>query len=461
MVLRIPWPGRGDAVNAGAKSVYVAVGGVVLAIIAVALFWTSPSQDKVAPARPDHMAHPLPNLPSIAVLPFEWTKPNSKKYNFAINIGESVTIALSRLPQVFVMDTRAGLSLVAPTPVEPGKAAEKLAVRYILQGGVEGPNEAGDDPVLRVALIDAIEGIYLWQDEIELDDQSYLDLRDEILEAVLESLKIEIAEKDLAHALRRDIGEQEIADYLRASRIDWSHFEARSNNRTIADSKTWIKRKPDQGALQVHLAWGYWAKLAHGWTYGQPGSYKRMADAAAAALSLGPDYPPAHGIQAVVKIWGGDTKGAFRACERAVALAPSNADIAFDCGLVYLLAGQYDTALAQTKRGFRLYPEPLIYRYDTLSEIHRVRGESKEMRKIDEWIVKHDTRPWLTVPARLRMAVADADSGDLDGAKKRLARIREIAPDISADIYRQNFRYRNKTVMEKFYATLKTLQTAP
>lgn len=442
-------------ITAGGKISLIAAGAAVLAVAAI--FFFLPAQNDVTPARADAMAHPLPEQPSIAMLPFGGKIAHAIKGDIGINVGESIAGVFSRLPQLFAIGTQASAFL---GEIAPGKAAEALAVRHILHGRVAEGAEKGDDPVLTVTLVDAVEGKYLWRDQIEIDDQDHLELRDEIVAAVLEGMEIQIPEEVLARASRPGIKDRKVTAFLRESRERWFEFEAAVNNRLIADAKTWSKKKPSNAALRVQLAWGYWAKLARGWTYGQSGGYKRMADAAAAALSIDPDYPPAHGVRAVVKIWGGDVGGAFKACDRAIALAPSDAGVAFDCGLVYLLAGRSDDALAQTRRGFRLYPQPPLFRYDALAEIHRVRGESGEMRKIDEMIIAQAGKPHLSVPAHLRLLVAEAEAGDMAAARKHLARAEEAAPDFPNELHRRLYRYRDKAIMDKFQTSLEAVRKA-
>jgi tetratricopeptide (TPR) repeat protein len=339
-------------------------------------------------------------------------------------------------------------------------------VRYVLTGRLQAVAEEQRDLVMKVTLIDTATGNYVGEFTFELEAKQtrglfFHDLGDRIFRAVLTSLDIEPGERLLQHALRRDIGRFGILNFIHDAEVTWSEFSEESNNRVIAEAKTRIKRRPQEVALHVLLAWGQWAKLANGWTHGLAGGYKRMADPAKRALEISPDYPPARSLQAVVNIWGGKTENAVTSCQEAKSLGPSDAHVAFDCGLVYLLAGQYEDALAETERGLRLHPDPPVFRRDVLAEIYRVSGRGEDMRRIDEQIIAGKTRPWQTVPAHLRLLVTEADAGNVEAARKRLARIREIAPETSLDIYRGRFRYRDPKVMAKFYATLDAVQNEP
>jgi adenylate cyclase len=459
-----PRPLRGAAIAAVAVAALIGLLG--------AWFWFSDADDRITAARADHMAFALPNKPSVLVMPFEWHQQagmgdfREQNADFAKNLSHNLITALSRLPGVFVMSNRTSLSFVQAEPTPAGVAAEMTGVRYVVTGSLEGQGKKLRNLVFKAALIDAVEGKFLWRDEIAVKSSQvrgafYQDLSDQLLAAVLEHMKIDVAQNVLAHAKRRDIVDQQIWGFLHNSEQSWWNFDEDSNHRVVAQTKTWIKRHPKQPALLTHLGWGQWTKRAYGWTHGLPGSYKRMADAAKQALAASPDYPPAHSLHAIIQLWGGKTDNALASCEKARLLGPSDAEIAFDCGLALLLSGQYEEALAETRRGFRLYPQPAVFRRDVLAEIHRVMGNLEGMRKIDEQIIKQDVREWQTVPAHLRLLVSEVEAGNLAAAKSRLQWIKRIAQNYSFDIYRGRFKYTDTTVMEKFYAALESAQNTP
>ena len=111
----------------------------------------------VEAADPEKMAFPLPEKPSIAVLPFTNMSEDPKQEYFSDGLSEEIITALSKVPNMFVIARNTTFTYKGK-PVKVKQVAEELGVRYVLEGSVR---TAGDRVRITAQLIDALKGDHL------------------------------------------------------------------------------------------------------------------------------------------------------------------------------------------------------------------------------------------------------------------------------------------------------------
>jgi adenylate cyclase len=119
-------------------------------------------------------AMPLPEKPSIAVLPFANRSTDPDHAFFADAMLEEVVAALTRFKSLFVIASGSSLSF-KDKAVTPEEAAGKLGVRYILQGSVR---RAGNRVRIAVSLVDAVERRQVWSRRFDDELDDIFDLQD-------------------------------------------------------------------------------------------------------------------------------------------------------------------------------------------------------------------------------------------------------------------------------------------
>jgi len=138
---------------------------VALVLVAAALtvwnfYFRAP---RIEPASVERMAFPLPDKPSIAVLPFVNMSDDPKQEYFSDGLTEEIITALSKIPKMFVI-ARNSTFTYKGKPVKVQQVAEELGVRYVLEGMVR---IAGDRMRITVQLIDAMTGNHLWAERYD------------------------------------------------------------------------------------------------------------------------------------------------------------------------------------------------------------------------------------------------------------------------------------------------------
>jgi len=130
---------------------------VVVVAGAVWYFLVRPFYPPIEPASVERMAFPLPEKPSIAVLPFDNLSGDPDQDYIADGITENIITALSKIPEMFVI-ARNSTFTYKGKPVKIRQVSEELGVRYVLEGSVQ---RAEDRLRITAQLIDALEGRHL------------------------------------------------------------------------------------------------------------------------------------------------------------------------------------------------------------------------------------------------------------------------------------------------------------
>jgi TolB-like protein/class 3 adenylate cyclase len=126
-------------------------------------------------------ALPLPDKPSIAVLPFENMSGDPEQEYFADGMVEDIITALSRFKSLFVIARHSSFTYKGKA-VDIKQVGRELGVRYVLEGSVR---KAGSRVRITGQLIDAATGAHLWADKFEGELQDVFDLQDNVATSVV------------------------------------------------------------------------------------------------------------------------------------------------------------------------------------------------------------------------------------------------------------------------------------
>jgi adenylate cyclase len=178
--------------------VAAAIIGLLTAVGGFAI-WFNQEKPEYEPASVDRMAFPLPDKPSIAVLPFLNYSDDAKLDFFASGLTEDLTVALARVPEMFVI-ARNSAAAYKGKPVDVKRVAEEQGVQYVLEGSVQ---KAGDKLRITVKLVNALNGRHLWADRFDRQGKDIFALQDEIVKHVIVALQVEISEGAVAQIASR------------------------------------------------------------------------------------------------------------------------------------------------------------------------------------------------------------------------------------------------------------------
>lgn len=153
--------------------------------------WLSSLRKAGIPERPQL---PLPDKPSIAVLPFVNMSDDRNQEYFSDGLTEEIITALSKTPQLFVIASNTTFTYKG-RPVKSKQVSEELGVQYVLEGSVR---RAGDGIRITAQLIDALKGQHLWSERYDRDLKDLFAVQDDITKRIITAVHVELADGEMA-----------------------------------------------------------------------------------------------------------------------------------------------------------------------------------------------------------------------------------------------------------------------
>jgi adenylate cyclase len=370
-------------------------------------------------------APPLPDKPSIAVLPFENMSGDPEQEYFADGMVEEIITALSRFKWLFVIARNSSFTFKGKA-VDVKEVGRRLGVRYVLEGSVR---KASGKVRITGQLIDAVSGTHIWADRFERDLTDVFALQDEVTVAVVSAIQPKLLQTEIAMAARRRPENLTAYDfYLRA--MPQFYLTTREG---VAEAIRLARR-----ALELDPRFGLVAALAGAchtrnvvWGYAVDPQFERNEAVRLLrwALSVDDGDPDTLAVAAVISAYMvGDSEIEIEMADRAVALNPNSYLAWHGRGWVYEVAGLPEEAIRSFERAIRMSPvDPMLHQ--TLSGMGYA---FIELGRFDEAIVagKRALRqnPSLVGVAYRCLASAFAHLGRDAEAREAAARLLEVDP---------------------------------
>jgi adenylate cyclase len=292
---------------------------------------------------------PLPDKPSIAVLPFANMSDPEQEY-FADGMVEEIITALSRIRWLFVIARNSSFTYKGQA-VDVKQVGRDLGVRYVLEGSVR---KAAGRVRITAQLIDAETGAHLWADRFDGSLDDVFDLQDKVALSVAGVIEPALQAAETARSAARPITDLTAYDlYLRALEILFPIAKER-----VFEALGLLER-----AIAIDLRYGpalSWAAMCHrrlaidGWA---EGNRCKAMDLARQALQVAQNDPRIlANVAFVLASFGEDIGAMIGLIDRALELNPSFAQGWYRSGVLRLWAGQPDLAIEHAETSLRLSP---------------------------------------------------------------------------------------------------------
>jgi TolB-like protein len=302
-------------------------------------------------------ALPLPDKPSIAVLPFANMSGDPEQEYFVDGMVEEIITALSQIHWLFVI-ARNSTFPYKERAVDVKQVGRELGVRYVLEGSVR---KAGQQVRITGQLIDALTGTHLWASRFDGSVEDIFELQDRVAVSVAGVIEPTLLAAEMRRSAARPTTDLSAYDlYLRAR----GALYPMTRERTL-DALGLLEQ-----AIAVDRHYGpalSWAAICHmhlvrdGWTEEPEISRRKASDLARQALQVGENDP---GILTnagfVLAYFGEDIGVMIGLVDRALALNPSFARGWHINGFLRLLAGQPDLAIEHLETSLRLSPRERV-----------------------------------------------------------------------------------------------------
>ena len=369
---------------------------------------------------------PLPNRPSIAVLPFQNMSGDTVQEYFADGIVDEITTALSRLRWLFVIARNSSFTYKGRA-IDVRQIGRELGVRYVLEGSVR---KAGNRVRITGELVDASTGTQLWSDRFEGELEDIFDLQDKVTAKVVGALapKLELAE--IERALRKPTESLDAYDYYLRGMGIYNQWNREASREALSLFKRAIEHDPKFASAYGMAARCYVQRKAGGWVTDRDQEIGETARLARRAAQLGKDDSVALGTAGFALAWvvGAVEEGATLV-ERALALNPNFAWGWGFSGWINVWLGKPEMANEHLACALRLSPhDPLSLTYQTAMACAQFfNGRYAEAWSWAETAMRD--RPDYTFPHCIA-AASGALAGRMTEAKKTMARLRELMPNL-------------------------------
>ncbi len=349
----------------------VAALAVVLVVAAGGLGWLRPWEPKLERASVARMAYPLPDQPSIAVLPFVNLSGDPEQAYFADGLTEDIITTLSKIPTLFVI-ARTSTFTYKDKPVKVQQVAEDLGVRFVLEGSVR---RTEGRVRVTVQLSDAISGNHLWAGRYDRDAKGFLALQDDITGTIVRVLRIELTEGEMVR-VQLGRGTDDIEAWASAKR---GHaLLRRITKEDVARGRQHIERAiesdPGYATAWSSLAWTHLHDAKFGWSASRAESFQEAVAAAKKALTLDDSLPNTYAVLGAINLIERQHDQAIAYMEKAVALAPNGADHTARLAWTLTYAGRPTEAAALLEKAMRLSPYYPAWYLVTLGCAYRLGG---------------------------------------------------------------------------------------
>jgi TolB-like protein len=366
---------------------------------------------------------PLPDKPSIAVMPFQNISGEPEQEYFADGMVEEIITALSRIRWLFVIARNSSFTYKGQA-IDVKRVGRELGVRYVLEGSVR---KSGNRVRISGQLIDAQTGAHLWADRFDGLIEDVFELQDKIAINVAGVIEPALQAAEIARSANRPTNDLTAYDlYLRGLALFWPATKERIFE-ALGLFEQAIAIDPRYGPALAWAAMCHQRLVVEGWAEEPETSRRKAGDLARQALQMGQnDSGILVSAAQVLARFGEDIGAMIGLADRAVALNPSYARGWFASGHLRLWAGQSDLAIAHVETGLRLSPRertgvPLF----AIGQAHFFKHRFEEAAaKLLLSIQDHPGFP----PAYRSLAACYAHMGRLEEARAIIARLRAITP---------------------------------
>jgi TolB-like protein/tetratricopeptide (TPR) repeat protein len=311
---------------------------------------------------------PLPDKPSIAVLPFKNLSGDPDQEYLADAMSEDVVTALSRWRWFFVIARHSSFTF-KNRDIEPARIGEELGVRYLLTGGVR---TAGSRVRVTVQLIDATSGSNLWADRFDCELVDVFALQDEVAQQVAAAIEPAMLQGEAVRIERKALEDFNALDCFYRGMSKLNQITTPAHHEALGLFRDSVRLDPELAVAHVGISRTLYGHMLRGVSENTDSDLNEAAAEARLAIRLDPREATAHFAAAGAELYLSHHTAALDEARLALNLNPNFAYAHYRLGQVLIFSGQPAEAIAPVERGLSLSPcDPqLAFMLETLALAH-------------------------------------------------------------------------------------------
>ena len=413
------------------RFIFAVVLGLLILSVGGFLAWTIYQRQanvSVEAASLDKMAYPLPEKPSVAVLPFKNLSGDEKDGLIAKGLTEDIITALSRVQELFVIASASSATYEGKT-VKINQVSEELGVRYILDGSVQ---RYKDRLRFTVQLVDAVAGHQMWADRFDRKAEDLFVLQDDLVRRIIVELQVKLTDGENARSFSR--GTQNLDAWLLFEQgVHEGNQYTREGMARARELFQAAQEKDHNWSRPLYgLSWTYWYPARQGWADDSDESMRIGLELAEKAVEMAPDEPGGYEMLGMLALSKRDYEQAIAYREKALTLAPNDFVVLSGLGHVLYIAGEPEQAIDIYKRAMRMNPSNKGWLSWSLAEAQLVAGHYEDAIETSN---RSATRQPDHVIPHIHLTAAYDAVGRLEEAQAEAAKVLQIDPKFTVSAW--------------------------
>jgi adenylate cyclase len=396
---------------------------------------------------------PLPDEPSIAVLPFENLSLAPDQEYFSDGLTEALTTELARRPELFVISRNSAFTYKGKH-VKVEDVGRELGVRYVLEGSVQ---KVGDRVRITAQLIEATTGGHLWSERYDRDLSDIFAVQSEMAEEIMSTVGLEIVAAEGQRLARKPSESLTAIEAGWKGRYHLNRVSRGDNEKARRLFARAVELDPAFAAAHAFLGLTYSVEFSNGWS-SDAKLLDRAEELARRAIMLDDSRPEGHYTMAWVHLARGNSAEAIAPAERVIELVPSLEWGHVVRGVALAQEGRFLEATGAVRRALRLNPRAPSGLLMNVAAVNFATGRRE--KAVGQFERVRTANP-DSIDSRLILAAHYEREGRHDRAGAAVAEILRITPDFSVARAREMVGAWEKAVgPEEFAAYMEALREA-
>jgi len=432
-----------------------AIAAVVVSIlVAGGLIWNfylrGPQTER---AKVEKMAFPLPDKPSIAVLPFTNMSEDPKQEFLCDGMTEGIITVLSKVPRLFVV-ARDSTFTYKGKPVKVKQVSEELGVRYVLEGSFQ---RSGERVRITAQLIDALTGHHLWAERYDRDLKDIFVLQDEVTLKVLTAIRVKLTEGELSLGYGKYYGGKQGLDcYLKIMEGNdlVSRRNIKDNNLARRIAEEVLAMCPEVPMAYLLMANVHSLDYWFGSTTSPRESVDKAIELVQKALAMDDTIAEAHGFLGSLYTQKREYEKGIAQGERAVALNPGDPTVIAYYAMSLNFAGRSEEAITLLEKAIRLNPVGSHYNHISSHQLGNalmLTGRYEEAVSAYKKVIQRTPN---YIWAHVMLAATYSMMGRETEARAEAAEVLRINPKFSLDFWAKTSLIKEQSVKDKVFEAL-------
>jgi TolB-like protein/Tfp pilus assembly protein PilF len=397
---------------------------------------------------PEKTPLPLPEKPSIAVLPFKNLSGDPKQDYIADGISENIISALSKISEMFVIASNSTFTYKGK-PVKVQQVSEELGVRYVLEGSTQ---KIENRIRITAQLIDATKGHHLWSEKYDRDIKDLFVLQDEITLEIIRAMQVQLTEGEQANVTGK--GTKNLDAYLKANQAHEQFYRKNKDGCMKAKelAKEAIVLDPNYAFAYATLAKAHMLDVWLNPSATSEESMRLAVQAVQNALALDDSDPRVYHALTLLYIMQRQYEKAIVSAERQLELSPSGANAYMSMGEALAWADRNSEAIPFIEQAIRLDPYPPAASFNRLGGCYRNVGRYEESITAHKRALQKNPDDMFT---HIFLAVTYIKLGREKDAQAEAKEVVRINPKFSLDHFAKSIHDKDQSRAEDFIECLR------